>query len=118
MFGDSVQIRQHYPHFYHKTDRFGRPVHYELLGELNLPAMLEVCSVDRLIKHHTLGWERTRREVFPACSVAAGRQIFSCVAVIDLKGLKMASFSKETRSFIAAVASIDQSYYPEFLGQV
>jgi CRAL/TRIO domain len=103
-----MQIRSFYPHFWHKVDRFGRPVHYELLGELQLPAMLKVCSVERLVKLHTLGWERIKRHVFPACSVSAGRTIFSFVAVIDLKGLKMTSFTKDTRTFIAEIAKIDQ----------
>jgi hypothetical protein len=34
-------VRKHYPHFYHKTDRWGRPVYIELLGQ---------CDIDQLLK--------------------------------------------------------------------
>jgi hypothetical protein len=34
-------VRQHYPHFYHKTDKYGRPVYIELLGH---------CDIDQLLK--------------------------------------------------------------------
>lgn len=34
-------VRKHYPHFYHKTDKYGRPVYIELLGQ---------CDIDQLLK--------------------------------------------------------------------
>ena len=97
-----------HPHFYHKTDKYGRPVYYELLGDLNLAEVLKACDIQRLIRLHCLGWEKVRSHIFPACSVAADRDIYTCVTVLDLKGLKMTSFNKDTREFIAAIANIDQ----------
>lgn len=35
-------VRQHYPQFFHKTDRWGRPVWIELLGHIDVEAMLKV----------------------------------------------------------------------------
>ena len=103
-----VQIKQFYPHFSHKTDIYGRPVHYELLGQLDLPGLMRSCTVERLVRHHTLGWERTKSLLFPACCVAAQRQVYTIVTVLDLKGLKMAAFTKDVRAFVAAIAKIDQ----------
>jgi hypothetical protein len=106
-----LQIKKNYPHFYHKTDKFGRPVYYELLGELNLSALLKVVSVDRLVRLHARSWETTRQTVFPACSFVAGRDIFTCTTVLDMKGVKLTSFTKEVRDFIAQISSIDQVSY-------
>jgi hypothetical protein len=103
-----MQIKNHYPHFSHKTDIYGRPVHYELLGQLDLNGLMRVTSLERLIKHHMLGWERIKAHVFPACSLAAGRSVYTCTTVLDLKGLRVASFTKDVRTFVAAIASIDQ----------
>jgi hypothetical protein len=83
-------------------------VHYELLGELNLPSLLHFCDVQRLIKHHSLGWEWTKKVIFPACSIAAQRDVYTCVTVLDLKGVKMSSFTKDVRTFVHEVSSIDQ----------
>lgn len=33
-FSERAIIRTVYPHFYHKTDKYGRPVYYELLGQV------------------------------------------------------------------------------------
>lgn len=35
-------VRQHYPQFFHKTDRWGRPVWIELLGHIDVDALLKV----------------------------------------------------------------------------
>jgi hypothetical protein len=37
-------VRQYYPQFFHKTDRWGRPVWIELLGQIDIDAMLKVCA--------------------------------------------------------------------------
>lgn len=107
-----VQILKHYPHFVHKTDKYGRPVHYELLGELNITGLMRAASSERILKHHSLGWEHTKSVILPACSVAAQRDVFTCVSVIDLKGLSMTSFTKDVRTFVAAVAQMDQVCLP------
>lgn len=52
--------------------------------------------------------ERTKSVVFPACCVAAQRQVYTIVTVLDLKGLKMAAFTKDVRAFVAAISKIDQ----------
>jgi hypothetical protein len=97
-----------YPHFSHKTDIYGRPVHYELLGQVDLAGLMRVTSIDRLIKHHILGWERIKAHIFPACSLAAQRNVYTCTSVLDLKGIRVASLTKDVRTFMAAIARIDQ----------
>lgn len=105
---ESLQIKQLYPHFYHKVDVHGRPVYYELVGELQITELLKHVSLDRLIKLHIMGWEKTRNDIFPACSEQVGREIFTCLAVLDLKGMTLGTFNRDVREFIARIAAIDQ----------
>lgn len=43
-FPELPAVRQYYPQFFHKTDRWGRPVWIELLGHIDVDAMLKVWS--------------------------------------------------------------------------
>ena len=53
-----------------------------------------------------------RDRIFPACSARVGREVFTCTAVLDLKGLKLNSFTKDVREFISQIAAIDQARCP------
>lgn len=44
-FAELPLVRQHYPQFFHKTDRWGRPVWVELLGHIDVEKLLQVCAV-------------------------------------------------------------------------
>ncbi|KAF8060624.1 ALAAT2 [Scenedesmus sp. PABB004] len=57
-------VRAAYPHFYHKTDRWGRPVYIELLGHID---------VDRLLKVRRCGAPRRGAQRGAARRDAAGR---------------------------------------------
>jgi hypothetical protein len=45
-------IHTHYKHFYHKTDRFGRPVYYELSGQSTPHLLCEHLELDVFINYH------------------------------------------------------------------
>jgi hypothetical protein len=40
-------VRQYYPQFFHKTDRWGRPVWIELLGHIDVDHLLKVWLAGR-----------------------------------------------------------------------
>ena len=40
-------VRQYYPQFFHKTDRWGRPVWIELLGHIDVDHLLKVRQAGR-----------------------------------------------------------------------
>jgi hypothetical protein len=104
----TAQVKQYYPHFYHKTDKFGRPVYYELLGELNAAELMKATTVERLVRYHIRCWERATQQLLPACSRAAGRQIFTCVTILDLKGISRSAFSASVRAFLREITTLDQ----------
>lgn len=43
-FHELPEVRKAYPHFYHKTDKWGRPVYIELLGHIDVDQLLKVSS--------------------------------------------------------------------------
>ena len=51
-FTERGAVRRAYPHFYHKTDRHGRPVYYELLGRADLGALLALTTSERYMAYH------------------------------------------------------------------
>lgn len=81
---------------------------YEFSGEIQLTELLKHINMDRLIKMHVMTWEHLRNDVFPACSEQAGREVFTVVAVMDLKGLTLSTFNSDMRQYLAKVAAVDQ----------
>jgi hypothetical protein len=47
-------MKQYYTTFYHKTDRFGRPVYYELCGRLQPQKLVEHLKTETILKYHIL----------------------------------------------------------------
>ncbi|KXZ51116.1 hypothetical protein GPECTOR_14g97 [Gonium pectorale] len=117
-FPEEDAVLEHYPHFYHKTDKYGRPLYIELLGRTDPARLLEVTSLERLLEYHVCEWERLKREILPACSVLAGRPIITKSVILDLKGVSLKTFSSAAQKVLRTIATIDQDYYCESLGQM
>ncbi|KAG1660690.1 hypothetical protein FOA52_015901 [Chlamydomonas sp. UWO 241] len=105
-----------YPHFYHKLDKFGRPVYYELSGKMDVAKILTHTTEERIMKYHIWTWERFFKQLAPACSVMAGKPVMTCTVIIDLEGLGLSNFSTVARKLLKLLSHIDQHFYPESLG--
>mmetsp|Transcript_34179 Transcript_34179/g.61636 ORF Transcript_34179/g.61636 Transcript_34179/m.61636 type:complete len:272 (-) Transcript_34179:466-1281(-) len=117
-FDEEPQILKHYPHFFHKRDKFGRPVYVEHLGQTDSDQILSIISLERLMDYHIYEWEKLEREILVECSKDAGKPILTKTVIIDMKGISMKNFGSAARKILRSVAAIDQDYYPEHLGQM
>lgn len=111
-------VRTYYPHFYHKTDVFGRPVYYELLGKVKLHKLMETTNLERFLKYHITACESFRCQKLRACSVAFGRDILTTTVILDLDGLGMKHLTPTVQTFMQSIFRIDQDYFPEHLGHM
>lgn len=57
-FPEQDALLETYPMFYHKQDKFGRPIYIELLGRADSTKLLKIMDIDRLLTYHIFSWER------------------------------------------------------------
>eukprot|EP01026_Neomeris_dumetosa_P076895 TRINITY_DN827_c0_g2_i1.p1 TRINITY_DN827_c0_g2~~TRINITY_DN827_c0_g2_i1.p1 ORF type:complete len:298 (-),score=30.06 TRINITY_DN827_c0_g2_i1:111-1004(-) len=112
------EVKACYPHFYHKMDKFGRPVYVERLGMLNPSKLLKITSMKRFVTYHIWCWERLKKDKFTACTKLQGRPIFTTCVILDLKDVGLSHFTLQVQRFIRTITKIDSMYYPEHLGQM
>ncbi|WIA35465.1 hypothetical protein OEZ86_003902 [Tetradesmus obliquus] len=110
-------VRKHYPHFYHKTDKYGRPVYIELLGQCDIDQLLKVTTIERFTNYHIQQSEAFRCHKLPACTAAAGRTMLTHTIILDMAGLSPTRhFTLTVKHFLENISRIDQNNFPEHLG--
>ncbi|KAE9460781.1 hypothetical protein C3L33_07306, partial [Rhododendron williamsianum] len=111
VYNEHEEVQRYYPHGYHGVDKGGRPIYIERLGKVEPSKLMRVTTVDRFLKYHIQGFEKTFTEKFPACSIAAKRHIDSTTTIIDVHGVVLGNKFQNRLLEI-----IDSSQLPDFLG--
>ncbi|KAJ3208946.1 cytosolic factor, phosphatidylinositol/phosphatidylcholine transfer protein [Entophlyctis luteolus] len=117
-FPEYDRIMELYPRFYHKTDKFGRPVYFEVMSTLSSKLLDgDITTPERFLKYYVREYEKTVQYRFAALSLKAGKTIDKSCTIMDLKNVPIMQFNS-IRKFLAQVTHIAQNYYPETLGSM
>ncbi|KAK6543180.1 cytosolic factor, phosphatidylinositol/phosphatidylcholine transfer protein [Orbilia ellipsospora] len=114
---EKPKVFEYYPQYYHKTDKDGRPVYIEKLGNIDLSKLHEITNEGRMLDNLAVEYERFADPRLPACSRKAGRLLETCCTIMDLKGVSILRVPS-TYNYLKQASAISQDYYPERLGKL
>lgn len=115
-YAEKEKVMKYYPQFYHKTDKEGRPVYYEILGKVNIPEMYKITTQERMLKNLVWEYEAFVRYRLPASSRMVGHLVETSCTIMDLKGVSLTTAS-QVYGYLKEASSIGQNYYPERMGK-
>ena len=115
---EEYELLSCYPKAFHKTDKFGRPIHYELLGLLDLPKIQKITSFERMLKYNIKKVDYMVNHILPICSKAHGANVSQFINIIDMKNFTYRNISKKAYNYISSDSSNMQNYFPELLGNL
>ncbi|CAM9665896.1 unnamed protein product [Chrysoparadoxa australica] len=113
--------RSNWPTGFHKSDKMGRPVFYDRVGQANIGAMGKgdaALNLDDMVQMYCQNMEIRRRYVFAKLSREAGKPVTQMVTVIDLKGLGTKHLSKDVFTYLKRVQDIFQDNYSDMVAKL
>jgi len=115
-FPEKEKVDKYYPQYYHKTDKDGRPVYIERLGQLDIDALYAITTQDRLLRRLVSEYEKFLTERLPATSAVVGHPVETSCTILDLKNVSIRQFYK-VKDYVSQASKIGQNYYPECMGK-
>ncbi|XP_051139969.1 phosphatidylinositol/phosphatidylcholine transfer protein SFH8-like [Andrographis paniculata] len=114
-FKELNEVQKCYAQGYHGIDKNGRPIYIERLGTIDVDMLMQITTMDRLVRYKVQEFEKSLAVRFPACSVSANTHIDSSTTILDVQGLGLMSLTGPVTEFIKFVQKIDNDNYPETL---
>ncbi|KAG6841334.1 hypothetical protein C0991_012159 [Blastosporella zonata] len=114
---DPKTVKRLYPQYYHKTDKEGRPLYIEQLGDLDIreDTMKEV-PVESFLQRLVFEYERFTTYRLPACSKAVGHPVETSCTILDVKGVTLWKFT-QVQNYVKEASLIGKDRYPECMGK-
>jgi len=112
------EISQFYKGSYAGHDKEGRPIWYEIPGQMDVSSLLCLATKEDFLRFHVCQMESMVQDQFKKTSAAFRRTINKSFSIVDLKGLKFADLSSENIDFVKAIAKVDSDNYPETMGKM
>ena len=112
------QLKEIYPHGFHKTDKFGRIIYIERYGLIDMDRIHAITSEERLIRYYVKEYETMVKVRIPACIRQARAPVEQSLTILDLGGSSTKLMKKSVYNFVKLASSIAQDYYPEILGKM
>ena len=102
-----------YPHGFHGTDREGRPIYFEKVGQIDVDRLFETSTTPRMLRYYTRIYETTLFDKCVVMSQKMGVRIHQYFTIMDLEGLTMKMADKRIKDQLTAAAKITSDCYPE-----
>lgn len=116
-FPEFLVVKKYYPRLYFNTDKLGRPVYIERLGQVDIAKLLQVTTNERMLQYTIYMYEKLTNYILPGCSIAAGKNIEQTLTILDLSGIYLSSFPS-VFTLLSDISNVAQNYYPETLGKM
>jgi len=114
---EKPQVFKYYPQYYHKTDKEGRPVYIEQLGNIDLEALRKITTDDRMLSNLVCEYEKLADPRLPAASRKANCLLETCCTIMDMKGVGLGK-AGQVYGYLQRASGISQNNYPERLGKL
>ncbi|WPH04303.1 putative phosphatidylinositol transporter [Acrodontium crateriforme] len=114
---EKPEMFKYYPQYYHKTDKDGRPVYIEQLGNVDIEAMRKITTDQRMLQNLVVEYEKLADPRLPAASRKAGCLLETCCSIMDLKNVGIMK-APQVYGYLQNTAGVSQNYYPERLGKM
>ena len=113
----ATQLFQYYPTWIQGFDKQERPVTYKRFGNIDLAKILKETDMESFLRFHAYETEMSLR-VANYSSLKNHCNIEQIVIVIDCAGWGLHLATNEAVEFMKGITSIDNTHYPERLGQM
>jgi len=117
-FREFDEVLKIYPHGFHKVDREGRPIYYQILSKLDAKKLFEITTSERLIKYFTKIYEILMKYKFKACSKAKGKVVEQLCIILDIENIGITDLFGKTRTFLTLSTKLGQDYYPSNMAKL